>query len=155
MAWSTCSGLDLRHISYPTSNMEDIAKEIVNNLKMKDRPSRLLLFARGRYTRVQVTAPVENGFVVLKVSYWDIHGVRHNFEYTNENWQGAAAFVQGVLNKSSDVRTLYLGICSNEPENDALTWRREAQHAVAQWDVREKSSTLITVESAIKALIAK
>ena len=57
---------------------DDVAKEIMNCLKLKDRPSPLQLVVRGRDYHtlefrdvLKVEVPIENGEIVIKVSYYN------------------------------------------------------------------------------------
>ena len=107
--------------------MQDVAREVVAQLRRSDRPSAFLLTAVGRRTffsmvkKVQVTAPVLNGRVVILVSYFDEADSRHHaapwrgVEYERREWEGAVSFLDGFIGCTLDDLSLYESSPSSPP----------------------------------------
>jgi hypothetical protein len=100
--------------------MEELAKEVLSNFKMEDRPSRFVLVSEGRnyndplytfmrptFTKVlKTTAPVEKGSICFKVSFLDNHINMsstdpewdwEHLEYDGNDCDGVVGFIDGFL----------------------------------------------------------
>ena len=70
--------------------MEDLAREIMSNLKRKDRESHLTLEARiSANQMLEVKAPIENGSVIFKVT----KNHRHSLEYREEDFESVVSLI--------------------------------------------------------------
>mmetsp|Transcript_17434 Transcript_17434/g.21296 ORF Transcript_17434/g.21296 Transcript_17434/m.21296 type:complete len:145 (-) Transcript_17434:217-651(-) len=144
--------------------MQDLAKEIMSNLKLKDRPSRLAIVANGRdYQNAQdsfhtpkyrhilrVTAPIEDGILLFRVSYYDNHDSNnHNLkwedlDYSYDDIDGVVAFVDGFM--ASGCRSSNIEVFDKQ----RLVGRISLENRM------DEASTRITqIRGAIKSLCTK
>lgn len=153
--------------------MYDLAKEVLNQLKQEDRPSRFVLVARGRdyqhpsdtfhrpeYRKIlKVTAPVEDGSISFKISFLDNHRREdlewewEHIEFSGEEWEGAVGFVDGFMSHGInrfDQLSLFR-LVEHEAEDNPTS--------VASWSLingeDEKSTRMETLRGAMKSLLSK
>ena len=69
--------------------MEDLAREIMSNLKRKDRETRLILEASTYSENLEVKAPIENGSVIFKVT----KNRRNILEYRQEDFESLVSLI--------------------------------------------------------------
>jgi hypothetical protein len=116
------------------SSMEDLAREIVTQLRIEDRESGLELVAKGidysalyrgegqKFCNVlRVSAPVVNGKLRFVVDFRDTLSVaRHDgevldaewqtIEFDSESWEGVASFVEGFMGSGGRCDRLTLDV---------------------------------------------
>lgn len=151
-------------VSFP---MEDLAREIITNLKLEDRESRLVLVAKGRdyqhpndsfrtpkYRDVlRIIEPIKNGAIAFKVSYFDNYnntrGEREweNMEYECEDIDDVVAFVDGSMSAGGLTASLDLYELGHEGRS------------ISRWGLETRSddsrTRLIQIRGAVKSLSTK
>lgn len=139
----------------------DVAREILKMSKQPDRESRFVILARNYGSVIlKVTAPVENGQHIFKISYRE--------RFTGEQWEtvtysyieGAAGFVDGFMRTQGGCRkTLWLIPTSRVDDNPN-------PNATAEWEIpndlaceeecslqRLVETRMMAIRAALKALL--
>ena len=141
---------------------DDVAKEIMNCLKLKDRPSPLQLVVRGRDYHtlefrdvLKVEVPIENGEIVIKVSYYnnrDIYCTEwKHLQYSINNMEGVVAFLDGFMRYENRSNVIGIYETGKSPRRTILG------HIVPVSGRGDEISTtrLAQIRGAIKLLIVK
>jgi len=88
--------------------MEDLAREIVSNLKRKDRKSHFTLQANNvdnwRFSILEVKAPIENGSVIFKVTNED----HPEIEYRQEDFESVVSLIDFFFDDQARSWVLFL-----------------------------------------------
>ena len=90
--------------------MEDLAREIMSNLKRKDRKSHLRLVANIPGEVLEVKAPIENGSVIFKVTQNSLPDI----EYRQEDFESLVSFIDFFCKDDSNCWLLTLKSCDEE-----------------------------------------
>lgn len=149
----------------------DLAKEILEYIKLQDRPSRFELTANGQIYEtggngqtartteaLKITSPVEDGKLIWKVRFFDNCAMPQSSMkwetlcYSAENWTGAASFVDGFMQQHCRRNNawLYLRTFQEDPNGPGRPTK------LAHWyllDIKELDARIATVVGILKALL--
>lgn len=141
----------------------DVAREILKMSKQPDRESRFVILARNYGSVIlKVTAPVENGQHIFKISYHEsLTGEQwETVTYSYSDIEGAVGFVDGFMRKKCRCeKTLWLIPTSRVDDNPN-------PNATAEWEIpndlaceeecslqRLVETRMMAIRAALKALL--
>ena len=105
--------------------MEDLAREIVSNLKRKDRKSHLTLEASiSGYEALEVKAPIENGSVIFTVTKNSLPDI----EYRQEDFESLVSLIDVFFKEETDWWWLTLNSCNGREYMYAALKKDEIDH---------------------------
>lgn len=156
--------------------MDELAEEIISHLKMTDRDSRLVLVAKSRnyghpndsyhtpkYRHVlRVKAPVVNGSLVFKVSYYDNHANPRgsaewkHLEYKHEDVDGVVSFIGAFMTsgcRSDLLLTFETDTIADEFNEDQYKKYIGMTHLSRKED--DRMTNLARIRGAVKMLCGK
>lgn len=148
----------------------EVTQEILRSMKLDDRPSlhELVLFEREKPTPkelLQVTAPVENGAVVLRVRVlpdYGNDGETYTYDRSADAAVAAAAIIENFADSvgmdTDDCRLALFGVTNGVRRDEMCTWHLTSFPSTGildEPDLTRRHRQLVELEGAVKILFTK